>query len=706
MKISILLPYKENFSPEYAGAVSLFVKDTTNISNFKKSINVYGNTSYTKGFNINYKNLNLNRKFLNSTTKLYIKSFLDVEKNNKSDLIEVHNRPIYVRRILENINTNIVLYYHNDPLSMNGSKSDEERLYLLNNCNYIIVISEWIKNRFLYKLNIDDQLVKKLIVIPHSTKKIKNLNLINKKKEIIIFVGKLNSQKGYDLFGNVIIKILNKNKNWRSIVVGDEEREKLTFSHPRLNVLGFIQHNKVIKLFEKSSIAVVPSKWQEPLGRTGLEASSRGCATIVSNRGGLPETITNGIILKKLTESELFKQIQFLINNKDFRQKLQINSIKNFKLDHKIITKKIDYVRKKIQDRFKFNINKNSKLKIIHITNFNQRYFGRLHFNTGTRINNGLIRLGHNILSLSDRDLVTFSKSIKDYTGSKYLNSIVEKTVNNFRPDLVIIGHADKVNTEMLGQLKSKYSNLKIAQWFLDPLTKKGPDYSKNKGRILDKSKSIDASFITTDPKSLDFKINNSFFIPNPCDSSLDNLKIFNSKPDNDMFYAISHGVHRGILRPGKLDERELFIRKLLKHCKDTNFDIYGMFNRQPIWGHDFLEKLSNSKMGLNLSRGKPVKYYSSDRIAQLIGNGLLTFIDTKTKYGDFFTNNEIIFYDGIDDLSQKIKKYKKNDKDWRRIAKNGYKKYHKYFNSNIVARFIIDKTLGIRSKYYWENKS
>ena len=28
MKISILLPFKENFSPSYAGAVSLFVNDT------------------------------------------------------------------------------------------------------------------------------------------------------------------------------------------------------------------------------------------------------------------------------------------------------------------------------------------------------------------------------------------------------------------------------------------------------------------------------------------------------------------------------------------------------------------------------------------------------------------------------------------------------------------------------------------------------
>ena len=48
MKISILLPYKENFSPIYAGAVSLFVKDTTKLSKFKKIITVYGNTNFKK----------------------------------------------------------------------------------------------------------------------------------------------------------------------------------------------------------------------------------------------------------------------------------------------------------------------------------------------------------------------------------------------------------------------------------------------------------------------------------------------------------------------------------------------------------------------------------------------------------------------------------------------------------------------------------
>ena len=40
--------------------------------------------------------------------------------------------------------------------------------------------------------------------------------------------------------------------------------------------------------------------------------------------------------------------------------------------------------------------------------------------------------------------------------------------------------------------------------------------------------------------------------------------------------------------------------------------------------------------MGLNLSRGTPIKYYSSDRITQIIGNGLVTLIDEKTFYRDF----------------------------------------------------------------------
>ena len=75
------------------------------------------------------------------------------------------------------------------------------------------------------------------------------------------------------------------------MVIGDEPREIYDFKHKNLKLLGWINHDKTLKFYEKSKIAVSPSTWDEPFGRTSMEAGSRGCATIISNRGGI--TVTN-----------------------------------------------------------------------------------------------------------------------------------------------------------------------------------------------------------------------------------------------------------------------------------------------------------------------------------------------------------------------------------------------------------------------------
>jgi len=148
MKISILLPYKENFSPNYAGAVSLFVKDTVNNSKFKKQTYVYGNTDYKKKLLSNYINLSLNKSFYQSGSKLYVESFLSHERKRKSSIIEVHNRPNYIKFLKDETSSKLALFFHNDPLSMNGSKSVKDRIYLLKNIDQLIFNSNWSKSRF------------------------------------------------------------------------------------------------------------------------------------------------------------------------------------------------------------------------------------------------------------------------------------------------------------------------------------------------------------------------------------------------------------------------------------------------------------------------------------------------------------------------------------------------------------------------------
>jgi len=212
---------------------------------------------------------------------------------------------------------------------MDGSKTIEERKILLKRCYRIIFNSNWSRKRFLEGLSDNTINSEKLLVFYQSARK-QNNDIVKKKKKWITFVGKLNKAKGYDIFAKAIIKVLNKNTGWECKVVGDEKREKIELKHDKVELLGFKKHNYVLRLFKKTSIAVVCSRWEEPFGRTSLEASANGCAVIISNKGGLPETATNPLILKELSVEELTDKINYLINNNSLRKNLQTLSIKNF----------------------------------------------------------------------------------------------------------------------------------------------------------------------------------------------------------------------------------------------------------------------------------------------------------------------------------------------------------------------------------------
>ena len=160
-------------------------------------------------------------------------------------------------------------------------------------------------------------------------------------------------------------------------------------------------------------------------------------------------------------------------------------------------------------------------------------------------------------------------------------------------------------------------------------------------------------------------------------------------------------------LKKGKVDNREIFLKKIINNNNEIRFNFFGLDNNQPIWAEEFKDELSKTKMALNLSQGSPLKFYSSDRLAQLIGNGILTFVNIKTKLNKIFTNKEVIFYNGLHDLNRKINKYKNLDNERIKIAKRGRNKYHTMMNSTLVSSFIINKTLKIKTnkKFYWEDK-
>ena len=156
--------------------------------------------------------------------------------------------------------------------------------------------------------------------------------------------------------------------------------------------------------------------------------------------------------------------------------------------------------------------------------------------------------------------LLFITNQLQIFNGINKFNEKVLNSFLNFRPDLIVLGHADNLSKETILKIK-KIKNVKICQWFLDPLTKFWSDYKKNKSRFLFLENFVDASFLTTHPSVLDKKVNNCHFIPNPLDSSFEYLNNSNKKQNKDLFFAMSHGVHRGVLKKGKSDEREIFLK-------------------------------------------------------------------------------------------------------------------------------------------------
>ena len=701
MKIASILPYKENYSKHGAGAVALWISEFMRDSIYKKKTYVIGNTLNKSFLTKNYININiksLNSRF-NSTTKEYSNNIIKKIKNMNFDVIELHNRPVMVKEFFKKINSKIILYFHNDPTTMKGAMSVSERIYLLENVDKIIFISKWVKKRFFKDLPILSD--NKTQIIYHSIDPIKK---ILKKNKQIIFVGKLNESKGYDLYCKSMFKVLDKNKDWIALSIGEEKRFQNYPIHKRHKNLGQISHKKVMDYLSKSEIAIIPSRWEEPFGRTALEASSRGCATIISTNGGLTETSDYTIKLKRLDVNNIeFETIKLIANDK-LRKQIQKNSKKFIKHNLKSNSKIIDSMRESLFPFNKVNINR-GKLRILNIYNLAQKLNHRIYnLSLGKKFTNGFIRNGHDVIEISDRDYVRQNKGLNLFRiKDKFHNYLIE-TFKNYNPDLIIFGHSDNITENILNDFKSINKNIIISQWNEDPFITNLPDTSGNMERLKKFIPIVNHSFITTNPSVLNFSKKNNqniHFFMTPVDKNIECFDVFKLKPQNDIFYAMSHGVNRATLKGGKIDNRVNFLNKLIKKIGGIKYDFYGFGKQEPVWGNEFYKSLLNSKMALNLSRGKPIKHYSSNRIASLMGNGLMVFIDKKVGMKNFFNSNEIVSYNNVDELADKIRFYKKNDKSRIRIAKKGKEKYFKLFNEVKIAKYLIDNSLGNKASLF-----
>ncbi|MEI2387826.1 glycosyltransferase family 4 protein [Breoghania sp. JC706] len=297
MRIAICLPRKMHFGPARATAIDLCVRDTVVHSAYRDDTVVFGEPVDEPFPEVDYRAM---PRSSGASQRAYATALGEAMAATSPDLIVVHQHMPSASAIRAKVRDIPVLVYRHNALSVPGS-----------------ALARWLKGRQLAAFDgfvlvsdfIRDQFVGAYPKLERKAWRVHNgldfsrWQPSDTRENTILFVGRAVSEKGAHEAALVVSRMLADNPSWSarfivSTLDADEAyierlREILRPLGHRASLETDRPHAAVKLAFESAAIALVPSLFAEPFGRTAIEAFAGGAALITSGRGGLAE-IANG----------------------------------------------------------------------------------------------------------------------------------------------------------------------------------------------------------------------------------------------------------------------------------------------------------------------------------------------------------------------------------------------------------------------------
>lgn len=335
-------------------------------------------------------------------------------------------------------------------------------------------------------------------------------------------------------------------------------------------------------------------------------------------------------------------------------------------------------------------------MRILHIAYQQLRRYGSTRVSWAQKLTHGLIKNDHFVQGFSDRDIAAFEAPFgwRDLGKGKANKKLLE-TVEAFDPDLVIAGHCDIITNDTLEEIRKVRPGVVIAHCNNDPLF--APD---NVVKIKHRAEVVDAIFVSTGRRELSmFEGGRArlYHMPNPVDPAMENLD--NSSkidlPIDLLFCSNSDNLTKRL--------------EIVKDLKDRleeeiNFKTFGSFGEKPVWGRDYDRVLSQTRMGLNLNRQEGHYWYSSARMAQLAGNGILQFTHSSPRFDTLLPEESVVYFDDSDDLFAKVREFHYDDAKRRLWAGRARQFFHQEMNNKLNAQYIVESALQLpwSHDYVW----
>ena len=319
--VAIVLPPRENFSATGSGSVALLVHRLAAAPGRYNRI-VVGAPCKEPFPHIDYRAVTVPRLAWGRRARRYALGVTRVLGPVR--LIEVHNRAEVALNLARmRPDARVSLFLHNDPQTMRGMRRPTEREAATRRLAGIVCVSEHLASRVT-----DGTRSARATVLPNCLDISALPHPPAARENLILFAGRLVSDKGADAFVEACRQALPHLPGWRAEMIGADRFStdspitpfvaRLTPEAARAGVTlsGYQPHEKVMAAMSRAAIVVVPSRWNEPFGLTALEAMAAGAALICSGRGGLINVVGDVALPCNPDEpSTIAAAIQTLVNN-------------------------------------------------------------------------------------------------------------------------------------------------------------------------------------------------------------------------------------------------------------------------------------------------------------------------------------------------------------------------------------------------------
>ena len=320
-------------------------------------------------------------------------------------------------------------------------------------------------------------------------------------------------------------------------------------------------------------------------------------------------------------------------------------------------------------------------IRILHVANHNFFKYGTSFYLTERKIQNGLVRNGHFSFEFSYREVARWENIFRtSKMGLKSMNRRLLEAIEIVRPEVILFGHCELVFPETFHNIRKRTPQTHLALWYADSYV-----FPKKYKQLSERAALVDTVFTTTGGdllRSLKKPNNRVAFLPNIADPSIERYRNF-EKSDLPLDFIYCGRDYN--------PERTERLRKLIAALADIRYEVWGCLEKPALTGQAYYDKLSQAAVSLNLSHREDIPFYTSSRLVQLTGCGLLTLCPRTPGMDILFGEDEIVYYQSDEDLIDKILYYIEHSDERRRVAEKGWSRAHTSYSPERVTQFMVE---------------